>query len=44
MFGATPLVVIPFVETAHDRRVRFIKNTSVVGGFILSIALVFISI
>ena len=44
MFGATPLVAIPFVETAHDRRVRFIKNTSVVGGFILSIALVFISI
>jgi len=44
LYGANPLVTIPFVETRRDRRIRFIKNISVGSAFVASIVLVVNSI
>ncbi len=44
IYGATPLVAIPFIETTKDRRIRRIKQTSIVGFFLVSIAAIVVSI
>ncbi len=44
IFGATPLVAIPFIETTRDKRARWLKQTSVYGVVVLSIAAVVASI
>jgi uncharacterized protein involved in exopolysaccharide biosynthesis len=44
IYGASPLVSIPFIETASDRRVRWLRQTSVASIFILSIVAVIFSI
>jgi len=44
IFGSTPLVAIPFIETARDRRSRWLKQTSMYGVVVLSIAAVVASI
>lgn len=44
LFGAVPLAAIPFIETARDRRFRWLKQTSTFGFFVISIIAVVLSI
>lgn len=44
IIGANPLVAIPFVETASDRRIRILKQSALSGFLVLSIAAVVVLI